>query len=162
MVTRDSQYVSRLVRDAKRNHIWFQILVLIASLVVSVLCFVSGDGRAVLAGLLNLVVIWLGAWYVAAQSRRTLADWPPYYAEPNTFAVTEDGVTISSSATSAWFGWAAVTRVEERPYAFLLYVHRTKYQDVPRSGLTRERDEELRRFLVGRGLLQGDVSPVPK
>jgi hypothetical protein len=160
MVTRDSQYASRLVRDSARNHTWFGAFFLTASLAVSVLCFASRDGRAVLAGLLNLALVGIGAWYVIGSSRRALADLPTSYLEPNTFAVTDEGVTISSSVTSGWFGWDAVTRVEERPYAFLFYFRRSSYRDVPRSGLTRERDEELRRFLVRRGLLDAEVGAV--
>jgi hypothetical protein len=150
----------RLLRDVARNRTRFAVFYFAGSLAVSVVCFLAGDGRAVLAGLVNLWLIAITWRWVWSPYRRALSDWPAYYLEPNTVVITEDGVTISSAVTSGWFGWAAVTRVKERPYAFLLYVSGWSYRDLPRTGFTPEQDDELRRFLVGRGLLHGALTEV--
>lgn len=75
----------------------------------------SGDGRAVLAGLLNLWLMAITLRLLWSPFRRGDGDWPAYYLEPNIIAITEDGVTMSSAVTTGWFAWSAVTRVEERP-----------------------------------------------
>ena len=155
VATRDGQYLRRLKRDDAPSRTGFAIVQLAGPLAVSILYVMSGDGRAVLAGLLNLWLMAITLRLLWSPFRRGDGDWPAYYLEPNIIAITEDGVTLSSAVTTGWFAWSAVTRVEERPYAFLLFVNRSTHRDVPRSGLTSEQDDELRRFLVGRGLLDG-------
>jgi YcxB-like protein len=162
VVARDRAYVRRLMREDARGFISYMIFYLASSLLVSVLCFVSSDGRAVLAGFISLSLAGLGGRAAVDTWRRHREQWPAYYLEPTTFTFTNDCIVIDSVTVSARMSWAAVTRVVERPHAYLLFVHPLSYRDVPRSGLTGPQDNELRAFLVNRGLLAaGASSPAP-
>lgn len=154
VVTRDREYLRRLIRDDSRPFVWYGIAYLVGSLLVSVLCFMSGNGFAVLAGLLALSLLGLGWYGFVAPWRRARWPLPDHFGEPTTFALTDEGMTIESVTAGARLSWTAVTRVIERPYAFLLLGYRSTYRDVPRSGLTPTQDDELRAFLAGRGLLR--------
>ncbi len=129
-------------------------LFVVGLLVSAVLCFLSGDGRAVLAGLIALTLAGL---YLsgAANSWRKLGQRPAYTMEPTTFVFTDEAITIESVASSVRLRWAAVTRAVERPYALLFFTHPLSYRDVPRSALTPTQEAQLRAYLVGRGLLSG-------
>jgi hypothetical protein len=161
IATRDSQYVRRLARDFARTRFWFAVFYLVGAVLVTVLCFLSRDGRAVLAALVNLVLVGLAWASVLAPGRRPWADPPSYFLRTYRYVITEDAVTTSSAEVSGWFVWDTVRRVEERPYAFLLFDVSGGYRDVPRGALSSDQDDELRRFLIGRGLLRtaGHVHP---
>jgi YcxB-like protein len=148
VATRDPAYLGRMRRDASRDLVRFGIAYVTGLLLVSLLCFLSGDGRAVLAGLLSLTLLGLGWSAFVTPWRRAWTQWASAYLEPTTFGFTEDGMTIDAKSVSVRLSWAAVVRVVERPYAFLFMIDARNFRDVPRSGLTPAQEEELRRFLV--------------
>jgi hypothetical protein len=156
--TRDSEYMRRLTRDDARGFVWFLAFYLTGSLLVSLLCFISGDGRAILAGLIALWLLWLGWRTVGNRWRDHRTRWPAYYLEPTTFTLTDEAIEISSVTASTRLNWSTMTRVVERPYAFLLFVHPVSYRDVPRSGLNGPQDDQVRAFLIARGLLRPTAS----
>ena len=158
VVTRDREYLRRMVRDVARAYVWFGVLYLVGSLLVSVLCFMSGDGVAVLAGLVALSLLGI-AWYAFVVPWRARWPLPGYLEEPTTFTLTDEGLTTDSATVSVRLNWTAVTRAVKRPYAFLIFIHSQNYRDVPRSGLTATQEEELQAFLANRHLLRPAARP---
>jgi hypothetical protein len=150
---RDREYLRRLVRESVRGSTWSGRLYLLGLLVISVLCFVSGDGRAVLAGLLSMSLCALSWQQMSFPARRILRRLPPYAFEPHEIVITDSGLAITSAVAATRMAWATFTRAQERPYAFVLFGHGETYRDVPRSPLTSQQDEQLRRLLIDRGLL---------
>lgn len=149
---RDRAYLQRLVRDTVQANTWLGLLYPLGLLLVSVLCFVSG-GRAVFAGLVSLLMCGVSWQQMAFPARRVMQGLPPYALEPQEFVINDSALTITSAAVSARMTWATFTRAQERPYAFILFGYGPTYRDVPRSTLTNQQDEQLRRFLIERRLL---------
>jgi hypothetical protein len=143
---------------------WAGRLYLVGLLLISGLCFIAGDGRAVFAGLLSLSMCGLSWRQMAFPTQRILRGLPPYAFEPYEFVITESALTITSTVASTRMTWTMFTRAQERPYAFVLWDGGT-YRDVPRSPLTSQQDEQLRAFLIDRRLLVpagGLPLPVPR
>ena len=150
---RDRPYMRRLVRDNVRGAAWSGRLYLLGLLLISVLCFMSGGGRAVFAGLLTLSLFGLSWQQFGFPAQRLLRRLPPYVFEPYEFVITESALTITSALASSRMTWATFTKAQERPYAFVLLGRGETYRDVPRSSLTSQQNEQLRAFLIDRRLL---------
>ena len=102
-----------------------------------------------------LVVLGMVSWrFVGLPTRRIIEQLPPDTREPRTFKMTDEALTVTSPAGSMQLTWAAITHVQQRPHAYLLLRGRSRFfYDIPRSHLTPDQDDELRNFLVVRGLL---------
>ncbi len=150
--TRDVLYVRRMVRTMSRGR-WLTAVYPAAAALVSVLCFISGNGIAVLAGLVSLVLA-AGITQLLDTARRRALQLPPHLLEPTLHILSDETVAASSASCSTTRSWATLTRATELPSAYIFsYLDRT-YVDIPRAGLTPEQDEQLRTLLVERRLLR--------
>ena len=150
--TRDLVYVRQLARTLSRGS-WFAAVYPAGAALVSVLCFVSGNGIAVLAGLLSLVLA-AAITQMLITSRRAALQVPPHLLEPTSYILTDETVTASSASSSTTRSWAVFTRAIEQPSAYLLSYLDRCYLDIPRAGLTPEQDNQLRAFLVDQRLMR--------
>jgi hypothetical protein len=158
---RDPEYVRRMVRDAVRYWAWFGSAYCLGWLLVSVLCFTTGNGFAVLAGLLALVLGAVSWRFVGSPTRRVMEQLPPHTGEPRTFTITNESLTRTSPGGSVQVPWSSVTRAVARPHAYILRQGRSRFfHDIPRSSLTPEQDDELRDFLIARALLPAPAQQV--
>jgi hypothetical protein len=162
-LTWDDGYQRRLVRDLLRRRVWGAALAAVGSLLIAVLCFLTGDGRAVAAGLLELILF--GTVYSSGLTlaRRALTRFPPYAREPTTLTLTDEGVSRDSASVSTRVAWPALARAVERPYAYLLFtVPGQRYVDVPRTALSPADEAQLRKLLVMRRLLPAPADPIER
>ena len=160
--TRDAAYLRRLARPAIRARVWALAWFVAALLGIAVLCFLTGDGRAVGAGLLSCALAVMTVQQ-SLDSRRVLRDMPAHLLEPTEFAITDDSVATSSASVAGRRAWSTFTRATESPTAYLLWNSRRQYVDVPRSPLTNEQDEQLPSFLIASRLLRPrNGAPLPE
>ena len=152
--TRDAEYVRQLVRRTARAWAWFGGVYCLGWLTVSVLCFLAGNGVAVLAGLISLVLGAISWRVVGSPTRRVMEQLPPQSAGSRTFKITNEALTCTSSDGSVRVRWSSITRAQLRPYAYVLLRGGSRFfYDIPRSQLTPKQDDELRNFLIARELL---------
>jgi hypothetical protein len=150
----DEPYLRRLARDGLRRQAWNGISYSFALLVIAVLCFVSG-GRAVLPGLLSLVLSFVFLVAMGFPVVRYMRSVPAYVYGPREFVISDSEVTVNSATASARISWETVTHAVERPYAFVMYMYTQYTWDVPRAPLTPAQDAQLRQLLIDRGHLRG-------
>lgn len=154
--TGDADYVGQLVRDTARGWAWFGSSYCLGWLTVSVLCFLTGNGVAILAGLISLVLGAISWHVVGSPTRRAMERLPPQSTGPRTYTITDEGLSYASPDGSVRVTWSSITRAQLRPVAYVLLRGRSSFfYHIPRSYLTPEQDDELRDFLIARALLPG-------
>jgi len=146
-------YLRRFVRDALRPASLTAICASLCMVLISAVCFYIG-GPAVFPGLMNLAVAFVFLQSMGFPADRYMRSIPAFAYGPREFVISDSEVTINSAPSSTRMTWETITRVKQRPYAFALYMYNRNVCDVPRAPMTDEQDEQLRQFLVGRGLLR--------
>lgn len=66
--------------------------------------------------------------------------------------ITEEEIRVSAPDSSRTWRWAAVVAIAESPDAYLMRQESGIVLDLPRSAMTDAQEDELRRFLIDRGL----------
>ncbi len=125
-----------------------------ALLGIAVLCFLTGDGRAVVAGLLSCYLVVQALQLYVGTRRPAVRGYPAYLLEPTHCVITAEAVTATSTSVDMRRAWTTFTKAEETPTAYLLMNSLGQHLDVPRAALTVEQDGQLRRFLIDRRLLR--------
>jgi hypothetical protein len=156
---RDEQYWRLLLRDRySADSGWraysFWLLVLAIGL-----CFATGGGVAIVAGLIVLAVLVLFGQAYLFPVRRAIKLIPPYASNPRRIVCDADGVTVESDLASCRYGWGAFTHARRKPFAYLLFAGSRQYVDLPRADLSGDQDEQLRELLTERGLLTYGPEP---
>lgn len=146
-------YLRRFVRDTLRPMSSSAIGYSVALLAISVMCFVVG-GPAVVPGLMSLALAFVFLVYMGFPTDRYVRALPDYFYGPREFVISDSELTVNSPTTSSRMTWETFKRAEQRSYAFILYLYPYHACDVPRAPMTDEQDEQLRQFLIGRGLLR--------
>jgi hypothetical protein len=139
---------------AAKNEVRRILLVAFAAAVVgsSVVLVSQGEGAAIVVGFGALVVavlLPLRAW----RTFRAAVTVPAAWCAPRTYLVTDEGLESSSQVTSSHWSWQAVSRVDERPEAYLFWQDGPRVFDLPREPMTADQEAVLQAFLSGRGLL---------
>ncbi|GIL27120.1 YcxB family protein [Actinocatenispora comari] len=150
---RDEQYWRQLLRDrSSTNSGWgvyfFWLLVLAIGL-----CFATGGGVAIVAGLIVLCVLVLFGQAYLFPVRRAMKRLPSYASNPRRIVCDADGVTVESDLVNCRYGWGVFTHARRKPFAYLLFAGSRQYVDLPRADLTDDQDEQLRELLTDRDLL---------
>jgi hypothetical protein len=99
----------------------------------------------VVAGVLSM----LYAPWVRWRARRRSGG----YAVEGGYDITDDNIMMRSGSESGGIAWDGVTRVEETPEFWIVYVGRMPATVVPRGLMSAGDAETLRAFMAGRGLL---------
>lgn len=146
-------YLRRFVRDLLRPHSSSAIGCGVALLAISVMCFVVG-GPAVVPGLMSLALAFVFLAWMGFPTDRYVRALPAHFYRPREFVISDSELTVNSAISSSRMTWEIFKRAEQRPYAFVLYMYPYHACDVPRAPMTDEQDEQLRQFLIGRGLLR--------
>jgi hypothetical protein len=152
--TRDADYLRRLVRERNPGLAWTLGFFVAALLGVAVLCFLTGDGRAVVAGLLSCCLAVLMLQQNLDARRRAVRDFPAYLLEPTHCVITAEAVATTSTSVATRRAWTTFTKAHETAIAYLLLNSLGQHFDVPRAVLTAEQEGELRRLLIDRQLLR--------
>jgi hypothetical protein len=149
----DEPYLRRHVRHLLWRHSLSGILLSLCLLGIAILCFMAG-GQAVFPGLVNLGLAFMFLFWLGFPVDRYLRSLPAHVYGPRGFVISDSELTVSSATASSRMTWETFKRAEQRSYAFVLYLYGQQACDVPRTPLTDEQDEQLRQFLIGRGLLR--------
>ena len=146
-------YLRRFVRDALRPASLTAICASLCMVLISAVCFYIG-GPAVFPGLMNLAVAFVFLQSMGFPADRYMRSIPAFAYGPREFVISDSELTVNSAITSSRMTWEIFKRAEQRSYAFILYMYPYHACDVPRAPMTDEQDEQLRQFLIGRGLLR--------
>lgn len=110
--------------------------------------------------LLGLGICWMVKPFIMA--RQVVARLPATWFADRTFRLTHDELAWHSATARTALSWDLVARAGKHPFGFVLWqAGGLASWDIPRAGLTAEQDDELTRFLVGRGVLPGGEGEVP-
>jgi hypothetical protein len=76
------------------------------------------------------------------------------YAVDGAYDITDENIMMRSGAESGGIAWDGVTRVEDTPEFWIVFVGRMPATVIPRRLMSAEDAETLRAFMAERGLIQ--------
>jgi hypothetical protein len=154
---RDRAYARRLFWRTARRQIVVRGVLTVLFAVFGAATVTTGHPAAVASGLAWLcLAAFLGVDMFRAVPR-TVNRLPQQWHEPRTYLVTSDRIELRGEHASSSFSWALIGRVEEEPFAFLLWQKGDQaVWDLPAAAMSEDQRAALREFVAARS---GRASP---